>query len=230
MAAIASLNIGAGCGPACKSRPFTTIATVASTATTNPAASRRLQPRRRSPATRGASASSSLLRFDLGTELHPIVDGAFGGRRSGARGSLTDRGKLARPACAFAVDRQPDGDARALTDATRDLDLATVQRHQPLDDRKPQTGSVMAAVVGRTRLKERITDARHVLAVDADTGVRNCHRKGRALGPRADRDPAAAIGELDGVGNEIEHDLIERTFVGDDVRQLTRQDRDQFNP
>jgi len=33
IAAMASLNIGAGCGPACSSTPFTTIATVASTAT-----------------------------------------------------------------------------------------------------------------------------------------------------------------------------------------------------
>src|SRR5262245_8779206 len=76
IAAMASLNIGAGCGPACSSTPFTTIATVASVATPKAIASRRLQPSRASAAKRGASASLSLslsrLRFDLGTDLHQL--------------------------------------------------------------------------------------------------------------------------------------------------------------
>src|SRR5690242_21916132 len=73
IAAMASLNIGAGCGPACSSTPFTTIATVASVATPKAIASRRLQPSRASAAKRGVSASLSLLRFDLGTDLHQLV-------------------------------------------------------------------------------------------------------------------------------------------------------------
>src|SRR5262245_31598338 len=116
IAATVSLNIGAGCGPACSSRPFTTIATTASTATMNPTASRRLQPKRGSAAKRGASAASSLRRFDLGTDLHPTVGGTLGDRRSRACSALTDRSKLGRPACAFTVDRQADRNACALTD------------------------------------------------------------------------------------------------------------------
>src|SRR5439155_12634017 len=143
--------------------PFTTIALTASIATMHPTASRRLQPKRRSAAKRGSSASSSLLRFDLGTDLHPIVGWTLGDMRSRARGALPDRSELGRPACAFAVGRQADGDARALTDPAHDLDLATVQRHQPLNDREPQSGSIVAPVVGRARLEERIADARHVL-------------------------------------------------------------------
>src|SRR5262245_6191757 len=229
IAATVSLNIGAGCGPACSSKPFTTIATTASTTTMNPTASRRLQPKRGSAAKRGASASSSLRRFDLGTDLHPMVRGTLGGMRRCACSPLLDRSKLGRPACTFAVDRQADRNARALTDPAHDLDLTAMQRHQPLNDREPQSGSIVATVVGRARLEERIADARHVLGVDPDAGIRNRHCKRSALMPGADRDLAAAIGELDGVGNEIEHDLIERALVGDDVRQLARQDRDQLN-
>src|SRR5215475_1780571 len=153
MAAIASLNIGAGCGPTCSSTPFTTIATVASTATTKAAASRRLQPSRASAAKRDASASLSLLRFDLGTDLHQLVGGTLGCRldcrRGHTRSTLSDGGHLGRPACAFTVDRQPDGDARALPDPARDLHVASVQRDQSFNDRKPQSGSIMTAVVGR---------------------------------------------------------------------------------
>src|SRR5215468_10544430 len=229
MAATTSLNIGAGCGPACNNKPFTTIAIVASTATMKPTTSRWLQPKRCSAAKRDASAPPVLLRIALGTDLHQTVSGSFGGGHDRPPGSLPNRSKLAGLACALAIDRQTDGDTRALTDPARDLDLAAVQRNEPLHDREPQPGSVGATIIGRTRLKERIADACHVLAVDADAGVRDAHRKVRALLPGADGDPAAAIGELDGIGNEIEHDLIERAFVGDDVRQLTRQDRDQFN-
>src|SRR4029453_5930026 len=164
IAATVSLNIGAGCGPACSSRPFTTIATTASTATMNPTASRRLQPKRSSAAKRGASAASSLRRFDLGTDFHPIVDGTLGDRRSRTCSALADRSKLGKPTAPFPFPRQADRNSRALADPAHDLDLTAMQCHQPLNDREPQSGSIVATVVGRARLEERIADARHVLA------------------------------------------------------------------
>ena len=51
------------------------------------------------------------------------------------------------------------------------LDLAAVQRHQALDDRKPEAGAVVAAVVGGARLEERPADARQIVGADADAGV-----------------------------------------------------------
>src|SRR5215470_16113277 len=93
-----SLNIGAGCGPACSSTPFTTIATVASSATPKASASRRLQPKRASAAKRGVLPSLLLLRLDLGTDLHQPVDGALGcrldGRRGRTRNARSDRRHL----------------------------------------------------------------------------------------------------------------------------------------
>src|SRR5712672_2315634 len=92
IAAMVSLNIGAGCGPACSSTPFTTIATVASTANPKATASRRLQPKRASAAKRGAALS--LLRFDLGTDLHQLVSRTLGrrldDRRSRTRSARSD--------------------------------------------------------------------------------------------------------------------------------------------
>src|SRR5690349_19851676 len=143
IAAIASLNIGAGCGPACNSTPFTTIATVASAATINATASRRLQPKRASAAKRGTCASLSLSRFDLGTDLHQVVSRTLGyrldDRRGRTRSSWADGRHLGGSARAFAVDRQTDGDARALPDPTRNLHIASVQRDQSFNDRQPQS-------------------------------------------------------------------------------------------
>src|SRR5262249_28507960 len=144
----------------------------------------------------------------------PIAGRTLGDMPCGTHSALSDRSKLGRPACAFAIDRQADGDARALSDPAHYLDLAAMQRHKSLNDREPQSGSIVATVIGRARLEERIADARHVLAVDPDAGVRDRHRKGAAFMPGADRDLAATIGELDGVGDEIEHDLVERALVG----------------
>src|SRR5262245_1385036 len=234
MAAMASLNMGAAGGPAGSSTPFTTTATVASAATKQATASRRLQPKRASAAKRGVSAALSLLRLDLGTDLHQLVSGTLGCGLDDGRGRtrrpLSDGRHLGRPARAFAIHRQADRDARALPDPARDLHFTSVQRHQSLNDREPQSGSIMTAVIGRACLEERIANVGHVLAVDPDTRVRDRHREGAALVPGANRDPATAIGKLDGIGNKIEHDLIERTLVGDNVRQLARQDCCEFNP
>src|SRR5262245_55587459 len=134
MAAMASLNMGAGCGPACSNTPFTTTATVATTATTKATASRRLQPKRASAAKRGVSAALSLLRFDLGTDLHQLVSGTLGcrlnDRRRRTRSTRSDRSHLGGSARALAIHRQADRDARALPDPARDFHFASVQRHQ----------------------------------------------------------------------------------------------------
>ena len=75
-----------------------------------------------------------------------------------------------------------------------------MQRQQPFHDRDAKPGPIMAAVIGRARLEERIADARKVVRGDADAGVFDRHDQHRCLGLGADRDPAAAAGELDRVG------------------------------
>ena len=74
------------------------------------------------------------------------------------------------------------------------LELAAVQRHQALDDRKPEPGAVVAAVVGAARLEERIADARQIVVADADAGVLDRDDDARPLRHRAlTVDLAAAV-------------------------------------
>ena len=83
----------------------------------------------------------------------------------------------AAPARAFAIDRQAHGHARALAQPAADIHLAAVQPHQALDDRQAEPGAVVAAVVGRARLEERLAEARQIVVADADAGVLDRERR-----------------------------------------------------
>ncbi len=189
------LNIGAGCGPGWRNSALTRIATAA------------MQRDDEARPRRGGS-SPSALRSDarsprrcryrrhashaivLRTDLSPDVGPTSAARRSAA---VADRRGLAAPARRLAIDRQADGDAGALAEPARDLDLAAVQRQQSLDDRKAEPGAVVAAVVGRARLEERIADARQIVAADADAGVLDRSPRRWPSRSRAHRDLAAAL-------------------------------------
>ena len=95
-----------------------------------------------------------------------------------------------------------------------------MQPHQALDDGEPETGAAVAAVVGAAGLKIRLADPRQILVADADAIILDGKGDMRRLGARADRDLAAAIGETDRVGQQIEQNLIERALVGDHFRQI----------
>ena len=79
----------------------------------------------------------------------------------------------------------------------------------------------MPAVVGCSRLEEGLAQARQIGLADADAGVLDRDRKVRAVAQRADGDAAAARRELDGIGNEVDQDLVEGAAVGrNDFRQI----------
>src|SRR5262249_60388954 len=119
-------------------------------------------------------------------------------------------GRRPGPGRSPAVHRQAERAARALPQPALDLETPAVQRQQTLDDRQAQAGAVVATVVARSRLEERIPEVRQILRADADPVVLHGDHDSSALRPRADRDPTAPIGELDRVGKEVEHDLTER--------------------
>src|SRR5580700_1831383 len=118
------------------------------------------------------------------------------------------------------VERQADGDAGPLADPAADREFAAVQPHQALDDGKPQAGAAMAAVVGGAGLEIRLADPRQILVADADAIVLDHEGDIAGLGAGADQNLAAAVGEADRVRQQIEHDLVERALVGDDLRQI----------
>src|SRR5580700_108556 len=120
----------------------------------------------------------------------------------------------------LAIERQADRDAGALADAAADREFAAMQPHQALDDGKPQARAGMAAVIGGAGLEIRLADPRQILVADADAAVLDHEADVARLGADADRNLATAVGEADRVRQQIEHDLVERTLVGDDLRQI----------
>ena len=85
---------------------------------------------------------------------------------------------------------------------------------QAFHDRQAEAGAFVAAVIGLPRLEERIADPRQIVGADADAGILDREHQPGALDARRKPSPAAALGELDGVGHEVEHDLLERALVG----------------
>lgn len=103
-----------------------------------------------------------------------------------------------------------------------------MQIDQALHDRKTKAGSTLASIIRIAGLKIRLSDAEQILVIDADAVVLDRKRHRRRIGPRTERNRAAALGEADGVGYEIDQDLIERAFVGNDLRQIGA--RNPFQP
>ena len=85
----------------------------------------------------------------------------------------------------LAIDRQAHRDAGALADAAADVELAAMQRDQPLDDREAEPGAVMGC--GHRRCAPGRTDrrrARRSSSRDADAGVLHGERDESAARPR----------------------------------------------
>src|SRR5215469_552424 len=228
-----TLSRGAGCGPACRNRALTRIAVAPTVAATKAAASRGPQPmaaRKAKPRQPPGSASrprSDRLAFPLGNFPHRTLRPRIRSRLVAARPGAARHDAGKRPALTtrrFAIGRQANRDPCSLPDMTFDLHDAAMQRQQSFHDRHAEAGPVVAAVVGRARLKERLAHPRQILFPDADPGILDRDddsvRFPAALGARRDRDLAAAIGELDRVAEQIEHDLVQRALVGDDRGQI----------
>ena len=210
---LAPLNIGAGCGPACISSTLIRIAMVTPAQIATATVSRRLQP---SFVSFGLARCEDYALFFTGSWLRVI----------GGAGRQEARPRSCRPPDAApgsrgpAIERQADADAGALPQPAADIDPAAVQRDQPLDDGQAEPGAVVTPVVARARLEERIADAGEIVVADADAGVLDGEHDDVAVDLGADRNLAAGMAELDRVRQQIEHDLVERALVGDDVRQL----------
>src|SRR5262249_39245811 len=153
---------------------------------------------------RSRRTGSSMTSVDdagyLGTLSHLTLANAD---RLGLRQGLNFRRHLTPPR-PFAIEGQAHRDGGAFLDAAADVETAAVQRHQSLDDGKAEAGPVERPRVRAARLEERIADARHVGRIDTDAGVDDSQRQACGLASRAHRDTAAAIGKLDGVGQEID--------------------------
>jgi hypothetical protein len=151
------------------------------------------------------------LRMDrLRTFLHPIICG---------------HGKTAVAVCdeddwfihsppVFRIHWQTHRHPRSLAHATPYVDITAVQSHQAFDDGKAKAGTVVAPVVRRARLKKRFANVRQIGLANADAGVLDREGEFSALAQRTHRDLAATRRELNGIGNEVDQNLVEGAAVG----------------
>ncbi len=94
------------------------------------------------------------------------------------------------------------------------------RRTRPLTMDKPSPVPPWRRSYDGAGLKVRLANARQIVFVDADAVVLDDESNVSRLCGCAKRDLAATIREADGIGEQIEQDLIERALVGDHFRKL----------
>src|SRR3974390_1482510 len=209
-------NIGAGCGPFCRNSALVTIANVAIVPMVRPTNSRgwRLTASAILPGPPNVSLREDRLR----TFLHPVINHR-------TNNALALRRKPDWIVCApisFAANRQSHRHAGSFAKPAAYLNVAVVQTDQPFDDGKAKPGAVLAAIVGRIRLEERLAQARQIGFTNTDARILDRDGKVRSIAQGADSHLAAVRRGLDGVGNEVDEDLIERAPVGRHFRKPRR--------
>src|SRR5688572_14500905 len=92
-------------------------------------------------------------------------------------------------------------------------ELAAHQLGQTLGDGESQTGAIRGPSVRLLGLPERLEDALDIGWVDANAGVPDVEVCVRVIVPKPDAD-FARRGELDGIGGQVEQNLLEPGWVG----------------
>ena len=103
--------------------------------------------------------------------------------------------------------------------------LATMQRHQALGNRQPETGPAKSARDAGVGLLELLKKARPGLFAHADSGVRDAESPTLPDSVAGDSD-AARRGELDRVPQQVGHDLLQPKRVAEGPGRLGHR-RDQ---
>src|SRR3984885_4054126 len=164
-------------------------------------------PRRR----RGMSSSlSSSLATRLGTFLHLMrLIWWSGSRRRRQRRDIAGWPRRRRRE----RQRQRHRDGGAFMELALYRDLAGMQGDQALDDRQAKTGAFVPPLIGLAGLEEGVADPLEIVGRDAHAGIGAAKNQPRSVDRGGSRHPTAALGELDGVGDEVQHDLLERARI-----------------
>ncbi len=90
-----------------------------------------------------------------------------------------------------------------------------MQFDQGLGQRQAKAGAFIFAVEVAVDLTELGQGLRNIFGGDADSGVGNLKYEAAVhFTPTPERDLAAGVSELDGVGQQVGQDLRQRAFVG----------------
>ena len=114
-----------------------------------------------------------------------------------------------------------------------DADLAAHQLDQLLADGQAEAGAAVPARGGAVGLREALEDAACLLRRDADAGVGDRRSAGSARPRSVSRRAVdathdlAALGELDGVADEVDQHLAQAAGIADAARRARRARREQ---
>src|SRR6202789_3333607 len=171
--------------------------------------------------------SSTVRRVPLTTGFPTMISGSISMRSCFMKQILAQptrrwNGALSRPAQLFgdhgafavAVDGgvgKMDAHRRALAQRRRQHRIAAVHLREGLDQRQPEAGAFLGANVCAVDLLERLAETIEIPGRDADAAVGDDDLDAARVARGADAHVAAARGELDAVGDEIDHDLLNAT-------------------
>ena len=96
---------------------------------------------------------------------------------------------------------------------------ATEERREAPADGEAEAGPLLVPTGAAVDLGERPEEARHIFLFDADARVADGDDEPGVLDADPDRN-AALLGELDGVGEQVEEDLLETPLVAGEARDL----------
>jgi hypothetical protein len=106
---------------------------------------------------------------------------------------------------------------------------APVKGHEQLADVKPEAGAAELSADLGIGLLERMEQARPLGIRDTDTGVGHSNFEAACGDVMTDADLAVSFGKLDGVRENIDEDLLERTRIGNetgDIQSVIDDDAD----
>jgi hypothetical protein len=117
-------------------------------------------------------------------------------------------------------NRQREGERGSLAHLALDPDPSTMQLHELLGQGQAEPRALLLAGVLTPHLAELLEDRRLILGRDPDSGVADGdgdHAIGRRDG---EADSAPLRGELHGIGQEVQQDLLHLPLVRDNVADL----------
>src|SRR5579885_3101530 len=125
---------------------------------------------------------------------------------------------------ADAGGRQPHRHGRAVPDDAVDGEGAAMELRHGIAERQAEPRAFVFAVELAVDLAEGRECGGDVLGGDADAGVGDADEEvAVAIEPRRHLDTAAGRGELHGVGQQVEQNLLQLSLVGEERRQIVGQ-------
>src|SRR6185503_15141666 len=131
--------------------------------------------------------------------------------------------RKARRVTTASAHRQREGESGPSAQLALDPDPAVMQLHELLRQGQPKPGAFQLPRIIGPHLAELLEDGRLVLGSDPDAGVGDGDFNCLVRSPGLHSDPSAFGGELDGVGEKVEENLLDLALIPDELPQARVQ-------